>query len=174
MVDTKNWTWVLEERCPECGFDAGSLARTQIPAETRAVASAFAAFLAADDVRVRPDPEVWSTLEYGCHIRDVFRVMHGRLELMLATDGAAFENWDQDETAVADRYDTQDPATVAAEVLEWGAVVADGFAAVADDQWDRRGVRSNGSTFTVETRGPYRVHDLVHHVGDIEQATSAT
>ena len=22
MADTKDWTWVLEQRCPECGFDA--------------------------------------------------------------------------------------------------------------------------------------------------------
>ena len=23
--DDKDWTWVIEERCPECGFDAGSV-----------------------------------------------------------------------------------------------------------------------------------------------------
>jgi len=173
MVDTKNWTWVLDERCPECGFDAGALPRDQIGPRSRAVADAFVAFLGADDVRERPDPATWSTLEYGCHIRDVFRTMDGRLALMLAQDGAEFENWDQDATAVEDRYDTQDPATVAGEVLAAGGAVADAFDAVAADQWDRRGLRSNGSAFTVETLGQYMVHDLVHHVWDIEEARSA-
>ena len=170
MVDTKNWTWVLVERCPECGFEAGALPREQIASRSREVAEAFAAYLGDDGVRDRPSPEVWSTLEYGCHIRDVFRVMDGRLALMLDHDGAEFENWDQDATAVEDRYDTQDPAVVAGEVLAAGSAVADAFDAVTDGQWDRRGLRSNGSAFTVETLGQYMVHDLVHHVWDIEQA----
>ena len=170
MVDTKNWTWVLERRCPECGFEAGQLPRDEIGAEARAVAEAFAGFLGEDDVTVRPSPDVWSTLEYGCHIRDVYRVMDGRLALMLERDGAEFENWDQDATAVEDAYDRQDPATVAAEVLESGHAVADAFDRVTDEQWANRGLRSNGSEFTVETLGQYLVHDLVHHVWDIEQA----
>ena len=173
MVDTKNWTWVLSERCPECGFEAGALARDLIGPRAREVAQAFAGFLTDDDVRVRPAPEVWSTLEYGCHIRDVYRVMDGRLALMLDHDGAAFENWDQDATAVEDGYDTQDPAVVAGEVLVAGAAVADAFDRVTGEQWDRRGIRSNGSEFTVETLGQYLVHDLVHHVWDVEQARAA-
>lgn len=27
VPDTKDWTWVLERACPECGFDASSFAR---------------------------------------------------------------------------------------------------------------------------------------------------
>jgi hypothetical protein len=172
MTDTKDWTWVLERPCPECGFVADALARADIAPRTREVADAFVGFLAADDVRERPSPDTWSTLEYGCHIRDVCRVMHGRLELMLATDGARFENWDQDRTAVEDRYEAQDPAVVAGEVRDWGERLAEGFASVPDDRWGNRGLRSNGSEFTVETLGRYAVHDLVHHVWDIEQAAN--
>ena len=29
--DDKDWTWVLERPCPECGFDAGALEVAQIP-----------------------------------------------------------------------------------------------------------------------------------------------
>ncbi|HEY5013683.1 MAG TPA: DinB family protein, partial [Acidimicrobiia bacterium] len=28
--DTKDWTWVLERPCPECGFDASAFAREQV------------------------------------------------------------------------------------------------------------------------------------------------
>ena len=174
MVDTKDWTWVLRERCPACGFDAASLPRDEIGARARSVADTFAELLAGpvDEVRRRPDPDTWSTLEYGCHIRDVYRVMDGRLRLMLDHDGAEFENWDQDATATEDRYDQQDPAVVATEVTAACAEVAAGFDAVGDREWSNRGLRSNGSTFTVETLGQYMVHDLVHHVWDIDQSRS--
>ena len=52
-------------------------------------------------------------LEYGAHVRDVHRKMAERLELMLTEDAPTFPNWDQDATAVEDRYGEQDPATVA-------------------------------------------------------------
>ncbi len=168
MADTKDWTWVLERPCPDCGFDAGALDRSAIGTTARDVAAAFAGFLAAPGVRDRPAPEVWSPLEYGCHIRDVYRIMRFRLGLMLDEHEPTFPNWDQDATAVEDRYDEQDPAVVAAELAAAAALVADAFDAVRDDQWSRKGFRSNGSIFTVESLGRYMDHDLVHHVWDID------
>lgn len=169
MADNKDWTWVLERPCPECGFDAGALARTEIGATTRHVADRFVAFLGADNARSRPEPETWSVLEYGCHIRDVCRIMDGRLRLILAEDGAQFENWDQDATAIEDDYSSQDPVMVADELRVAARAVAARFDAVTDDQWSNQGLRSNGSRFTVVTLGQYMVHDLVHHVWDLER-----
>ena len=80
----------------------------------RAVAASWVAVLAGPDVRVRPAPAVWSPLEYGCHVRDVFRRYDQRLELMLTRTDPLFPNRDQDATAIADRYGEQDPGTVAA------------------------------------------------------------
>jgi len=31
--DTKDWTWVLERPCPECGFDATAIAVTELAAQ---------------------------------------------------------------------------------------------------------------------------------------------
>jgi hypothetical protein len=169
MVDAKDWTWVLERRCAECDFDAGALERADIGSTARRVADRFVSFLDRDDVRSRPEPDTWSVLEYGCHVRDVCRVMDGRLQLMLAEDGAGFENWDQDETAIEDDYVSQDPATVADELAIAARIVADRFDGVTGDQWSHHGVRSNGSLFTVETLGQYMAHDLVHHVWDVER-----
>jgi hypothetical protein len=171
MADTKNWTWVLERPCPECGFDARTLDRVEIAGATRRVAERFAELLAGNDmaVRARPTPEIWSALEYGAHVRDVFVVMLGRLRLMLREDEPTFANWDQDATAVDEHYETLDPAVVAPDLVAAAHVVADAYAAVADDQWARRGLRSDGSAFTVESLGRYMVHDPVHHVWDVEQ-----
>jgi hypothetical protein len=86
---------------------------------------------------------------------------------MLAEDAPRFANWDQDETAVAERYGEQEPAVVSGELQEAAAVVAAAFAAVPDDQWDRTGLRSDGSSFTVLTLGQYFLHDLAHHLVDV-------
>jgi hypothetical protein len=118
---------------------------------------------------LRPEPDTWSVLEYGCHVRDVCRVMDGRLQLMLAENGAEFENWDQDATAIEDDYVSQDPATVANELATAASMVADRFDEVTGNQWSHRGVRSNGSVFTVASLGRYMAHDLVHHVWDVER-----
>ena len=63
-------------------------------------------------------------------MRDVFRLFDMRLHLMLDEDDPTFANWDQDETAVAERYGEQDPVTVGRDVVAAGNRIADSFAAV--------------------------------------------
>lgn len=165
--DTKDWTWVLERPCPECGLAAGGIAGLEVPALIRAYAIRWAEVLRRPDAATRPAPGVWSPLEYACHVRDVCRVFRERAELMLAEDDPTFANWDQDATAVEQRYGEQDPITVAAELGAAADAVAQVFAGVSGDQWARRGVRSNGSSFSVETLAQYFVHDVAHHLRDV-------
>jgi hypothetical protein len=164
--DTKDWTWVLDRPCPECGFDASVVARAEIAQLIRENAAFWSDALTRDGVESRPAPDVWSPTEYACHVRDVHRVFAGRLELMLTQDDPRFANWDQDETALAERYDLQRAADVAPELAAAAEAVASAYDAVSGDQWQRAGTRSNGSTFTVETLGRYHLHDVVHHRWD--------
>jgi hypothetical protein len=39
--DTKDWTWVLQRPCPDCGLDTRSLPRDGIAGLTRATAAAW-------------------------------------------------------------------------------------------------------------------------------------
>ncbi len=165
--DTKDWTWVVEKRCPECGFDAAAIPLTDLPDTVRANAAAWPTVLARPDVRQRPDPGTWSPLEYGCHVRDACRIFADRLALMLTDDDPLFANWDQDAAAVELDYAGQDPAQVATDLIGNAGEIADGFAAVRPDQWERTGRRSNGSVFTVQTLARYFVHDPVHHLHDV-------
>jgi DinB family protein len=158
---------VLRRPCPECGLDTRSFTREEIPGMIRASATAWQQPLAMSGVADRPRPDKWSPLEYGCHVRDVFRLYHYRLGLMLTEDDPLFPNWDQDETAVAERYGEQDPAQVAEQLSEAAQAIADRFAAVSGDQWGRLGRRSDGAVFTVETFGRYFIHDPVHHLYDV-------
>ncbi|UCN14568.1 DinB family protein [Cellulomonas iranensis] len=165
--DAKDWTWVLRSRCPECGFAASDVDPTDIAGTVRDLVPRWVAALHREDARVRPEPTVWSTLEYGAHVRDVMRVFDERVRLMVEEEDPLFPNWDQDETARAERYDRQDPAVVADELVAAADATADRFDTVTDEQWERRGRRSNGSEFTVRTLGQYFLHDVVHHLHDV-------
>lgn len=166
--DTKNWTWVLEKPCPECGFDASTFEATDVADMIRANAAAWPAVLERDDVRERPDESTWSKLEYAAHVRDVFRIYLYRLGLMLAEDDPLFPNWDQDATAVEERYNEQSPEVVSAELVADAAALADAFDTVAD--WGRPGRRSDGVAFTIETFAKYFIHDPIHHLWDVTKA----
>ena len=168
VPDDKDWTWVLERPCPECGFDAGTLDVDDVGAMIRANAAAWVEVLNGDDtsVRIRPSTGRWSTLEYGAHVRDVFVLYLERLSLMLDTDDPLYPNWDQDETAIASRYDLQQPRHVAVELREAAEALADAFDGVRADQWLRPGRRSDGASFTVESFARYLVHDPFHHLWD--------
>ena len=168
--DGKDWTWVLGAPCPECGFEATSFDIEHLPALLRANAGAWDTVLRRADARLRPDDTTWSPLEYACHVRDVFRLYDVRLALMLGEEDPLFANWDQDATAIEERYDQQDPAVVLVELEAAGESLAGAFDAVGDEQWARPGRRSDGASFTVESFGRYLLHDPVHHLWDVQRA----
>ncbi|HUR78166.1 MAG TPA: DinB family protein [Acidimicrobiales bacterium] len=167
--DDKDWTWVIEAQCPECGFDASAMTCAEVADQLRAAIVEWRTVLMTrDDIGDRPRADVWSPLEYGCHVRDVFRIYVGRVRRMLDEDAPHYDNWDQDKTAVEDHYDQQDPSVVAGELAAEGTKLADLFAAIAGDQWQRTGFRSDGAAFTVDTISRYFLHDVVHHLVDVK------
>ncbi|WP_227466947.1 methyltransferase [Nocardioides lijunqiniae] len=170
--DTKDWTWVLMRPCTDCGFVAADVDRAALGAAVRANAEAFALALRAPGATRRPDAGTWSVAEYSCHVRDVHRVFEGRVRSMLEADAPVFPNWDQDETALAERYDLQEPAVVGPELVAAAEGIAAAYDAVPDDAWERRGLRSNGSAFTVDTLARYHLHDVVHHLWDVRDAVT--
>lgn len=171
VPDTKDWTWVLRRPCPECGFDTSTFPIQTVGTLLRTNAAAWVDLLTgpadgAPNVTARPHPQKWSPLEYACHVRDVFRLYEYRLGLMLTVDDPLFPNWDQDVTAVQERYGEQAPAVVAPELASAAQSLAAAFDAVTGEQWDRPGRRSDGAVFTVETFARYFIHDPIHHLYD--------
>ena len=173
VPDSKDWTWVLHEPCGECGLTAAEVPLADVAPRIRASIPRWQAVLAWPAARERPDESTWSPLEYACHVRDVCHVFDERLVLMLERDDPDFANWDQDATAVEERYPEQDPAQVADELAAEAEAIAGRFAAVRPDQADRSGRRSNGSVFTVTTLAQYCLHDLVHHEHDVGAADAS-
>jgi hypothetical protein len=166
--DTKDWTWILTRRCEQCGLSAG---------EIRPEDFAQRAFIAAEEwvqilrsspaVTARPQPDVWSPLEYGAHVRDVYGLFDGRLAQMLNEDAPTFASWDQDETAIKERYGEQDPEVVADELEDAAQRFVARISSLEPDQYSRRGIRSDGAEFTVVTFIQYFLHDVIHHLWDV-------
>ena len=170
VPDTKDWTWVLTRACPECGFDASTCRADEVAGLVRENSQAWQRLGQAGAIRPgRPDEPTWSTLEYACHVRDVYRRFFKRIDLMLSEDDPAFGNWDQDASAVEEAYDQQVPAAVVGEL----AVAAEALASLLDQvqgpAWQRAGRRSDGASFRVETIASYMVHDTVHHLWDVDK-----
>jgi hypothetical protein len=86
---------------------------------------------------------------------------------MIETENPLYPNWDQDENAVADRYNEQDPAVVRVQLGANAEDLAAAFAALTSEQWERVGRRSDGAGFTVSSMAKYMTHDLVHHRWDV-------
>ncbi len=118
----------------------------------------------------RPDEDTWSSLEYACHVRDVYLRFLDRIGRMLTEDDPRFENWDQDATALDDAHDDQDPAGALGQLEANAEALASRLDLVTGAQWERPGKRSDGSPFSVDSISRYMVHDTIHHVWDVAGA----
>lgn len=167
--DTKDWTWVLSRPCADCGFDASTLRHTEVGDLIRRDADEWIRRLESPHASERTRPGVWSTLEYGCHVRDVHRVFNERVTLMVTQHEPLFPDWDQNQAASDGEYGAQNPDVVAGELYDAAITVADTYSSVPHDGWSRRGLRGNGSEFTVASLALYHAHDIVHHGWDVDE-----
>jgi SAM-dependent methyltransferase len=173
--DTKDWTWVLDRPCDECGFDASAYDRHAIPRAFRKNAHVWFALLADPSAGERIRADRWSTLEYACHVHDVHQIYHDRVTQMLGEDDPVFDDWDQDRSAVDGRYADQLPAIVGPTLVAAAYAIGDLYDSVPPLAWHRQGRRSDGSGFTIESLARYQLHDVVHHLHDVRHAArSAT
>ncbi len=161
----------LGDACQTCGFSY-EVGRAEIIPWLRSDARAFVDRLRAIDavnVRARPASDVWSPLEYACHVRDVLQVQRDRVVQAQREDEPRFVPMRRDERVLEERYNEQDPDVVAAEVL----AAAEAFVAtlhVLDDAgWARQGLYNypEPQLRTVEWIAIHTTHELLHHRVDI-------
>jgi hypothetical protein len=157
--------------CEQCGFSY-DVGREAITPWMRSDARAFVAKLAqlGDTARRRrPEPDVWSPLEYACHLRDMLRVQTERVRLTQRETDPEFVPMGRDERVVDDRYNEQDPATVATELVESADALADLLDGLDAAGWMRTGVYNypERALRTVEWIAIHTDHELLHHRGDI-------
>jgi len=169
--ETKDWTWVLERPCPECGQNVSQLDIAQCAQILRELAPQWRTEIAQPQVALRPNDHTWSRLEYGAHVRDALAVFGERIDLMITLDSPTFPDWDQD--AAAANYGAENPAQVASEVANAIEASADLLDNLDPETHARRGLRSDGAPFTVTSLAQYFVHDVAHHLVDVRAQSAA-
>src|SRR4051812_39978739 len=161
----------MSERCSECGYDYDVLAREEIASALRTDAAALRAGIdgtAEASLRHRSLPEVWSPLEYACHVRDVLAVQRERVLLAQVELDPEFVPMGRDERAVDLRYNEQDPTLVGAQLDTAADALATTLEGLDDAGWGRTGIYNypTAQLRSVEWIGRHTVHELRHHTRD--------
>lgn len=161
--------------CAECGFDWEGDADAVVD-EVAALAPRFISAIVEldeEELRARPAPGVWSALEYLVHMRDVVLFYGNRIARVLNEDRPQFESRNFGALAEIERYNDQDPASVASELRAAGAEVAATLVRLAPEQWSRCGIRTMGGDVSLLMLGRRLAHESVHHALDIERGRTA-
>ena len=85
-VDLEKCPICFKTYCDECGYQADALSRNQLGPRVRALAGAWRETLGRGSAVTRlreGDDRTWTPLEYGCHVRDVFKIFEERTRQML-------------------------------------------------------------------------------------------
>lgn len=165
--ETKDWSFVAEEGCSECGYSPRSGQETG--RRLRLTETAWKELLSNPNASKRPVPQVWSPLEYAAHARDMCQLACERVELMLTESVPTFSNWDQDEQAAINDYLNSDRLAISADLARQLELAARTFDEVPVSSWDRSGVRGDGTVFTVQSFSSFVLHEVEHHLQDAEQ-----
>jgi hypothetical protein len=124
----------------------------------------------ADDVvRSRPAPDVWSVLEYGCHVRDVLLVQRERVLLARRVDCPSLPSMGRDERAGHDGYAEQSPVDVARQLTDAAGLFVNVLDRLAPDDWDRTVVYNFPEPTERSLRwvAVHTEHEVRHHRLDV-------
>lgn len=160
------------DRCEGCGFeydvdsapDAGA-------AIVDGVAQLADLMRTAPDARIRRHPDLWSPLEYTCHVRDVLLVQRERVLAARIMDTPSFDPMARDERVECDGYAEQDPDRVALQVSEAAFLFANVLARCDPDDWDRTVMYNWPAPFERSLRwvAVHTEHEVKHHLLDVRR-----
>jgi len=118
-------------------------------------------------LRRKPAPEKWSMLEIACHLRDVEQLFLERYAKMANHDRPALRMINQDELAVALKYNQDDPAAVIREFRALRAETISLLSALADQSWQRIGLHPKRGEFTIAGQVDMQVSHDANHLNQI-------
>lgn len=157
------------ELCPDCGFSYQMMRSEILPWLRHDIEAFVDTFEAVNNPRARPSADVWSPLEYACHVRDVLRIQRDRVIQALGEHDPHFAPMRREERVVEDRYNEQDPAVVVAELREAAAAFISLLESLDERGWQRQGVYNfpEPRLRTVEWIAIHTTHEVLHHRVDI-------
>jgi S-DNA-T family DNA segregation ATPase FtsK/SpoIIIE len=158
--------------CPECGLDYDTVSKADAAVAVRSFPRRFAEQLHRSDgdeplLRRRPEPSVWSPLEYTAHVRDGFAWMADTVRRMVTETNPVIDFFDPDELAERDGYNGQAVHDVLAALDANAHRFADVIDDVSTDDLGRMAQFSWGDrdVLMMIRNG---VHEGKHHLRDVE------
>lgn len=170
----------LAGACVSCGHRAGDVPSRDMAAALVAAGRDWQLFLSTvtdhpggrDGLRIRPGPDRWSAVEYGCHVRDLLALAARRIELALLTGAPSFDPWDHEAEADAAFYREQDPVAVADDIEHAAIELARLHQRIDAADLVRGGV-GNGRQLTIEDLAALALHEALHHLEDARSVVPA-
>jgi hypothetical protein len=162
---------VSSEHCDACGFDGAYYDDGSLLDALRTQGAYWQALLAmsGSELRVRPQPEVWSAIEYAAHTRDVIALHVFGVEQALTVDEPAFPPIGDDLVdSAAAAYADADSDEVAAELTSQAIRLAEVAQDGGSDVW-KRGLTIGDTRSDVRRLLEHALHDSLHHLGDVER-----
>lgn len=180
MNNNFDYSEVQVVTCPECGHDAGSVPDGDLAPALVDAGRQWHEFVGSvldypgggEDLRTRPEPAIWSAVEYACHVRDVLSLFARRVELALLADRPEFVVWDHEAAVALNHYSEQDPAAVADDIEVAAAELAATAQRLPIAAMSRTGTRS-GVEFTVGGLIRFALHEMLHHLDDARRVVPA-
>lgn len=160
------------QTCEHCGFSYADVAADEIAGRLRAGPDRYRAALAGaspEVIRRRPEPDVWSVLEYACHVRDVLLIQRDRAVLAQVEALPSVARMYRDERVFLCRYTDQALEVVLAQLDMAAELCALVFGRLDDSAWSRRLVYNWPAVAEQDLAwlGRHTVHEVEHHLHDV-------
>ena len=162
---------MASEHCDACGFDGARYDNDSLLDALHGQGAYWRAMLATSgsNLRVRPEPQVWSAIEYAAHTRDVVALHVYGVEQALTGDEPVFPAISDDLVeSAATTYGDADPDEVVAELASHVARLVDVAKDAGGATW-ARGLTIGDSRSDVRRLLEHALHDSMHHLGDVER-----
>ena len=165
---------MVQQRCEECGYAYNLAAANEAGDEIRSGAAELAQLLTATGqttLAQRTAPELWSPLEYACHVRDMLLAQRERVLLARRVDVPESVPMGRDERVAHEGYAEQDPAEVAEEVTMAARLLANALGRLDAADWELRLVYNwpERTERTLRWVAAHTLHEVRHHLLDMRR-----
>jgi hypothetical protein len=163
------------ESCDACGFDGSAYDDVSLIETLRGLGPRWRPLLAeaGPELRIRPEPTVWSALEYAAHSRDITALHCFAVEQALTGDEPVYPAIAADDliAAAASGYADEEAAAVV-DALDAAAAHLAEMAEEAPAQGWELGITIGEDRSTVGRLLEHALHDSLHHLDDVERGLS--
>lgn len=159
--------------CAECGYLYDPTTAERAASQIRQVVTELAGLLKGHhpDPRRRRQADVWSPLEYACHVRDVLLVQRERVLAARRANRPPVDPMGVDERVEHDGYAEQEPGDVARQLEDAALLFANVLARLGSTEWERTLFYNYPSRAERSIRWVtvHTLHEVRHHYLDVER-----